>query len=104
MFIDNNINHQSIYEKANLLDKNINLKKNSESDDFIKNIKTALEELSSIQNNAKIDSEKFVLDESEKSLQDVMINQEKSFISMSMAIQIRNKIVSAYQEIMSQQV
>ncbi|QIQ41686.1 MAG: flagellar hook-basal body complex protein FliE [Buchnera aphidicola (Microlophium carnosum)] len=102
MFIDN-INHQNINTKINLLDINTKTKK-TESDKFMDYLKIALGEISKTQNHAKTDSEKFILNQSGISLNDVMINLEKSSISIQMAIQIRNKIVSAYQEIMSQQV
>ncbi|WP_284443257.1 flagellar hook-basal body complex protein FliE [Buchnera aphidicola] len=102
MFIDN-INHQNINTKINLLDTNTKTQKKG-NDKFIDYIKVALEEISQTQNHAKIDSEKFILNQPGISLNDVMINLEKSSISIQMAIQIRNKIVSAYQEIMSQQI
>ncbi|QCI22534.1 flagellar hook-basal body complex protein FliE [Buchnera aphidicola] len=102
MFIDN-INHQNINTKIDLLDTNTKTQK-KENDKFIDYVKVALGEISQTQNRAKIDSEKFILNESGISLNDVMINLEKSSISIQMAIQIRNKIVSAYQEIMSQQI
>ncbi|WAI11841.1 MAG: flagellar hook-basal body complex protein FliE [Buchnera aphidicola (Macrosiphum albifrons)] len=102
MFIDN-INHQNINTKINLLDTNTKTQK-KENDQFIDYIKAALGEISQTQNRAKIDSEKFILNQSGISLNDVMINLEKSSISIQMAIQIRNKIVAAYQEIMSQQI
>ena len=97
MFIDN------INTKINLLDINTRTQK-KESDKFIDYIKMALEEISKKQNQAKTDSEKFTSNQSEVSLNDIMINLEKSSISTQMAIQIRNKIMSAYQEIMSQQI
>ncbi|QCI20815.1 flagellar hook-basal body complex protein FliE [Buchnera aphidicola (Hyperomyzus lactucae)] len=100
MFIDN-INHQNTNTKINLLD--INIQKNKEPKNFTDYIKTALEKISTVQNQAKNDSEKFLLNQSEQSLNDIMINLQKSSISIQMAIQIRNKIVSAYQEIMNQQ-
>jgi flagellar hook-basal body complex protein FliE len=101
MFIDN-INHQNIDTKTNLLD--INIQKNKEPKNFINYVEAALKEISTVQNQANNDAEKFVLNQSEKSLNDVMINLQKSSISIQMAIQIRNKIVSAYQEIMNQQI
>ncbi len=104
MFIDN-INHQNIHAKINFLDTNIKTEKNVvDSNDFINYIKTALEKISSTQNHAKINAEKFTLNQSGISLNDVMIDLQKSSISMQMAIQIRNRIVSAYQEIMNQQI
>lgn len=100
----NNINYHNIHTKINFLDKNIKTEKKTESNHFINYLKTALGEVSNLQNNAKKDSEKFILNQSGISLNDIMINLEKSSLSMQLAIQVRNKIVSAYQEIMNQQI
>lgn len=37
-------------------------------------------------------------------LNDVMVDMQKSSISLQMGVQVRNKLVAAYQEIMSMQV
>ncbi|QCI20229.1 flagellar hook-basal body complex protein FliE [Buchnera aphidicola (Brachycaudus cardui)] len=101
----NNIDYQNLHTKVNFLDKYKNISQNNvESNNFIDCIKTALGEISKIQKHATKDAEKFVLNQSGISLNDVMINLQKSSLSMQMAIQVRNKIVSAYQEIMSQQI
>jgi len=38
------------------------------------------------------------------SLNDVMVDLQKSSVSMQMGIQVRNKLVSAYQDVMNMQV
>lgn len=101
MLIDN-INHKNIYSKIHFSDTSS--KANKESSNFVNYIKKELGEISEIQKKATIDSEKFQLNQSDISLNDTMINLQKSAISIQMAIQIRNKIVSAYQEIMNQQI
>ncbi|QFQ32814.1 flagellar hook-basal body complex protein FliE [Buchnera aphidicola (Aphis fabae)] len=101
MFIDN-IHNQNVYTKINFLDEN---KQNiKESNNFIQFFQTALGEINNTQNNAQKNIEKFELNPSSMSLNDVMINLQKSFISIELAIQIRNKVVSAYKEIMNQQI
>lgn len=102
MFI-NNINHQDI-KNINLFETNLNTQKKEFNEILTNAIKNTLGEISNTQNYAKINAEKFILNESGTSLNDVMINLEKSSISIQMAVQIRNKIVSAYQEIMNQQI
>lgn len=97
MFIDH-INYQNISTKIDFS------KKNEKSNNFIDCIKTALGEISDIQNNTQKEIEAFSLNNSRISLNDIMMNLQKSSISMEMAIQIRNKVVSAYQEIMNLQV
>ncbi|AYN24436.1 flagellar hook-basal body complex protein FliE [Buchnera aphidicola] len=101
MFIDS-IDNQNIYTKINFLDTN--KQKNKESNNFVNFFKTALEEISNVQNNSKKNIKKFQLNHSDMSLNDIMINLQKSSISMELAIQVRNRIISAYKEIMNQQV
>jgi flagellar hook-basal body complex protein FliE len=101
MFIDS-IHDKNIYTKIDFLNKN--KKKNKESPDFINYFQTALGEISNIQNNSKKNIEQFQSNHSDISLNDIMINLQKSSISMELAIQVRNRIISAYKEIMNQQV
>jgi len=106
MFIDK-INHQNINKKINLIDIN-KKQQRTENDKFSDKLKEyieiGLEKLSKNQKKAKNHSEEFVSSKSGVSLNDVVIDLEKSSLSMQMAIQVRNKIMSAYQEIMSQQI
>ncbi|QCI23639.1 flagellar hook-basal body complex protein FliE [Buchnera aphidicola (Macrosiphoniella sanborni)] len=102
MFI-NNINYPETMLKTQF-ETHPNTKKKEFNEIFIDCIKTGLGKISNIQNHAKADAEKFILNQPGISLNDVMINLEKSSISIQMAIQIRNKIVSAYEEIMNQQI
>lgn len=47
---------------------------------------------------------KFTLGEPGVALNDVMTDMQKASVSMQMGIQVRNKLVAAYQEVMSMQV
>ncbi|MGU0161795.1 flagellar hook-basal body complex protein FliE [Escherichia coli] len=49
-------------------------------------------------------AEKFTLGEPGVALNDVMTDMQKASVSMQMGIQVRNKLVAAYQEVMSMQV
>ncbi|MDE5286178.1 MAG: flagellar hook-basal body complex protein FliE, partial [Buchnera aphidicola] len=64
----------------------------------------SLDEISKMQNDSDINAEKFTLNQSNSSLDDVMIDLQKSSISIQMIIQIRNKVITAYQDIMNQAV
>ncbi|MBZ2280001.1 flagellar hook-basal body complex protein FliE, partial [Buchnera aphidicola] len=64
----------------------------------------SLDEISKMQNDSDINAEKFTLNQSNSSLDDVMIDLQKSSISIQMIIQIRNKVMTAYQDIMNQAV
>lgn len=101
MFIDS-INNQNIHKKIDFLEKNT--QKIKESNDFINYFQTALGEISKVEKNSKKNIEKFQSKNSDISLSDIMINLQKSSISIELAIQVKNKIISAYKEIMNQQI
>ena len=50
---------------------------------------------------AKTQSEAYLAGEPDIGLNDVMVSLQKSSIALNMGIQVRNKMVSAYQEIMN---
>jgi flagellar hook-basal body complex protein FliE len=63
-----------------------------------------LDRVSDTQNSAKAQAEKFSLGEPGIALNDVMTDLQKASVSLQMGIQVRNKLVSAYQEVMGMQV
>lgn len=71
---------------------------------FASEMKAALGKISETQNTAKIQAQKFELGVPGVALNDVMVDMQKSSLSLQLGIQVRNKLVSAYQEIMSMQV
>ena len=60
--------------------------------------------ISDTQTAARTQAEKFTLGEPGVALNDVMTDMQKASVSMQMGIQVRNKLVAAYQEVMSMQV
>ena len=74
------------------------------SNNFSYLIKNTLNKINLIQKNAKENSKNLMLEKNGISLSDVVIDLQKSTISMHLAVQIRNKLVSSYQEIMNMQV
>jgi len=71
---------------------------------FAGQLHSALDRISDTQNAARAQAEKFSLGEPGVALNDVMTDLQKSSVSLQMGIQVRNKLVSAYQEVMSMQV
>ena len=63
-----------------------------------------LDSISHRQSAARTQAEKFTLGEPGVALNDVMTDMQKASVSMQMGIQVRNKLVAAYQEVMSMQV
>nr|WP_024964917.1 flagellar hook-basal body complex protein FliE [Pantoea sp. IMH] len=72
--------------------------------DFAGELKSALDKISGIQTAARTQAQDFQLGKPGVNLNDVMIDLQKSSVSMQMGIQVRNKLVSAYTDIMNMQV
>lgn len=72
--------------------------------DFAGEFKAALGRISETANVAKSQAEKLSLGVPGVGLNDVMVDLQKSSVSLAMGVQVRNKLVSAYQEMMNMQV
>ncbi|AHE70110.1 flagellar hook-basal body complex protein FliE [Enterobacter ludwigii] len=71
---------------------------------FAGQLHAALDRISDTQTVARTQAEKFTLGEPGVALNDVMTDLQKASVSLQMGIQVRNKLVSAYQEVMGMQV
>jgi flagellar hook-basal body complex protein FliE len=65
-------------------------------------LKDAIQQVSDLENQSQQELQKFTNDESD--LHSVMLALEKADLSFQMMMQVRNKFVQAYQEIMKTQV
>ena len=70
---------------------------------FAGQLHSALDSISDTQTAARTQAEKFTLGEPGVALNDVMADMQKAAVSMQMGIQVSNKLVAAYQEVMSKQ-
>ncbi|PHM61065.1 flagellar hook-basal body complex protein FliE [Xenorhabdus ishibashii] len=73
-------------------------------DGFASQLTAAVEKINQTRLRATKQAQDFTLGASGVELNDVMVNMQKSTISLQMGIQVRNKLVSAYHEIMNMQV
>jgi flagellar hook-basal body complex protein FliE len=71
--------------------------------DFKSGLNRALDSLNSVQNEADNTMTKMVTGEVDD-IHQVVLAVEKANLSMQLAVQVRNKVVEAYQEIMRMQV
>lgn len=71
---------------------------------FAGELQSALNRISDTQGAARTQAQKFALGTPGIALNDVMVDLQKSSVSLQMGIQVRNKLVSAYQEVMNMQV
>ena len=69
--------------------------------DFAAMLKSSIEQVNSTQQDSTAMAENFELGKTDASLQDVMISLQKANVSFQAMVQVRNKLVSAYQEIMN---
>jgi flagellar hook-basal body complex protein FliE len=72
--------------------------------DFSQVLTAAIDQVSQAQEQAQQMSEQFVTGQSNVNLQDVMVNLQKASLSFQQMVQVRNKLVTAYNDIMNMQV
>nr|WP_050476041.1 flagellar hook-basal body complex protein FliE [Herbaspirillum rhizosphaerae] len=72
--------------------------------DFASVLKNSLDEVNSSQDKASKMSQSFSMGDDNINLSDVMIAMQKASISFQTSVQVRNKLVSAYRDIMTMQV
>ena len=71
---------------------------------FSDTLKNSLQQVSNSQKHAEELGERFAMGDNSVSLSDTMIAMQKSSIAFQATVQVRNKLVSAYQEMMNMQV
>lgn len=71
---------------------------------FADALKSSLDGVNQMQRQAQTMQEAFVLGDDKVSLSDTMIAMQKANISFQTAVQVRNKVVAAYNDIMNMQV
>ncbi|MBU1427049.1 MAG: flagellar hook-basal body complex protein FliE [Gammaproteobacteria bacterium] len=72
--------------------------------DFANVLKSSLDGVNQAQHQAEALQKAFVLGDDKVSLSDTMIAMQKANISFQTAVQVRNKVVAAYNDIMNMQV
>lgn len=72
--------------------------------DFAALLQNAVDEVNNTQQGARQLSRQFETGDADVNLQDVVLSLQKASISFQTMVQVRNKLVSAYQEVMNMQV
>ena len=67
-------------------------------------LQSAVNEVNNAQQDAKNMTQQFEQGDASTNLQDVVVSLQKASLSFQTMVQVRNKLVSAYQEIMNMQV
>ncbi len=69
--------------------------------DFAEVLQGALKDVSAAQQEARGMAQQFSTGDPNVNLQDVMVNLQKASLSFQQMVQVRNKLVTAYQDIMN---
>ena len=72
--------------------------------DFADLLRTSLDQVNGAQKSAESLGKRFALGDDSVNLSDVMIASQKAGIAFQATVQVRNKLVSAYQDVMNMQV
>ena len=75
-----------------------------QGEDFSQILKNTLDQVSQAQQTAQKMTEDFASGQNGVNLSDVMINLQKANLSFQEMVQVRNRLVSAYHDIMNMQV
>lgn len=86
--------------KANGFEQHFNFK-SDQAQGFGDMLKGAIDQVNNLQNNAGEMAQRFELGDKSVSLAEVMISLQKSNVSFQALTQVRNRLVSAYQDIMN---
>jgi len=72
--------------------------------DFASVLKSSLDGVAQAQNHAEAMQKAFVMGDDKVSLSEVMIDMQKANISFQTTVQVRNKVIAAYNDIMNMQI
>ena len=72
--------------------------------DFAQVLQNSIEQVSQTQRQAETMAAKFAAGESDANLHEVMISLQKANLSFQEMVQVRNKLVTAYNDVMNMQV
>lgn len=76
----------------------------SRGDHFAKELNNQLQQLQHTQQQAEQLGQRFTLGDDSVNLSDVMITAQKANIQLQTAVQVRNKLVTAYHDLMNMQI
>lgn len=72
--------------------------------DFASALRATLDQVNGAQKSSEELAKRFVMGDDSVNLSDVMINSQKANLAFQATVQVRNKLVSAYHDIMNMQV
>lgn len=76
----------------------------AEGADFASVLKSSIDQVNQAQNEGKVMAQNFSAEDPNANLQEVMIALQKANLSFQEMVQVRNRLVTAYQDVMNIQV
>lgn len=83
---------------------NLNAAEGAALGSFAGELQAAVHRINRLQETANVNSKRFLADDPNVSLNDVMVDMQKASVAFQMGVQVRNKLVTAYKDIMNMQV
>ncbi|MFW9606763.1 MAG: flagellar hook-basal body complex protein FliE [Pseudomonas sp.] len=71
---------------------------------FAGELHAAVNRINRLQQTASTHSKRFLADDPSVSLNDLMVDMQKASVAFQMGVQVRNKLVAAYKDVMNMQV
>ena len=93
---------QSVLSTASL--SSPNTKGVAQSKGFLDVLKDSLDQVSQTQKQSEAITKQYMLDQNGVTLEETMVASQKANIAFQMTLQVRNKVIAAYQEIMNMQI
>lgn len=101
-------NENPIMNKMNAvkfnLNSNLNISKSSQDSEFLNIFRDSIKKINALELQSENISKKFELGHQNIGINDVMLEMQKASIALNFGIQVTNKLVGAYQEIMNMNV
>ncbi len=83
---------------------NLNVQPGVQTGGFAGELKNSIDRINALQQTAAANTTAFQLGDPNVSLNQVMVDKQKAGLAFEMGVQVRNKLVSAYKDIMNMQV
>lgn len=72
--------------------------------DFASALKSSIDRIDGMDKSAKLKGQAFARGDKDVALNDVMVDVQKGKLALQMGVEVRNKLVGAYKEVMNMQV
>lgn len=98
------LRNAAVRMEANLKPEALGEQVATQKADFASALKASMDQVNQVQHKAEGLAQRFTTGDEKVNLSDVMISMQKANIAFQTTVQVRNKLVSAYHDIMNMQI